>query len=207
MATTVRNLLTEVRNAAAALDRKVPGLTKMRKADLIELRNSLWAERDAETGEEPTGVIAAPDGLGDPGDAEPMIDEEDLELAQAATRALFYTEEDPLPVGNVPLVEHHPKYAKQASDRLGAAVEAISDATRKAAQAMSTWAWSGYTAVVRSMGHTVRGRVVATELRTPDPDGGGRVLLVVEHPNGAPGRKATRTLHRLVDVKLEPLAS
>jgi hypothetical protein len=111
--------------------------------------------------------------------------------------------------GNVPASEYHPLHAKNltaasaAASRLGTALETISDTTRKAAQALTTVAWRGYTAVVRSMGQPVRGKVVATELRTPDSDGSGRVLLVVQH-NGHPHR---RTLHRLVDVKFEPLTS
>lgn len=85
--------------------------------------------------------------------------------------------------------------------------EAISNTARQAARALVPVAYAGYVAVVRSMGRTVRGKVVDADLRAPDRDGANRVLLVVEHPNGAPGRKATRTLHALVDVKLEPVAS
>lgn len=85
--------------------------------------------------------------------------------------------------------------------------EVISNTARQAARALVPVAYAGYVAVVRSMGRTVRGKVVDADLRAADRNGANRVLLVVEHPNGAPGRKATRTLHALVDVKLEPVAS
>lgn len=80
-------------------------------------------------------------------------------------------------------------------------------ATQAAARKLTAVAWSHQVVVVRSMGRTVRGKVIDTVLRTPGADGMGRVCLVVEHPNGAPGRKPTRTLHALADVKFEALAS
>jgi hypothetical protein len=43
--TTVRQILAEIRATLTRLDRKVPGLTRMRKADLIVLRDTLWAEQ------------------------------------------------------------------------------------------------------------------------------------------------------------------
>lgn len=89
------------------------------------------------------------------------------------------------------------------AEALNTAGLAAQDAARK----LAAVAWSHQVAVIRSMGRTVRGKVVDTVLRAPGANGMGRVLLVVEHPNGARGRKATRTLHALADVKFEALAS
>lgn len=74
---------------------------------------------------------------------------------------------------------------------------------RDAARKLGVVAWANRTAVIRSMGRTVRGKVVDTVLRTPGPDGTGRVCLVVQH-DGHPTR---RTLHALADVKFKDLAS
>lgn len=96
----------------------------------------------------------------------------------------------------------------------------VTEAMRKAARQLAIVAWSRQRAVVRSMGHTVRGRVVDTVLREPGPDGTGRVCLVIEHteqavdklgvrtwqPAGHTGHPR-RTLHALADVNFEPLAS
>lgn len=95
------------------------------------------------------------------------------------------------------------------------AMTGLTPAMRVAAKALGSVAYDGLVAIVQSMGRTVRGKVVDTVLREEQVTemrrslcvGTGRVLLVVEHPKAAPGRAATRTLHRLVDVEFEPLAS
>jgi hypothetical protein len=74
---------------------------------------------------------------------------------------------------------------------------------REAARKLGVVAWARQVAVVRSMGHTVRGKVVDTVLRAPGANGMGRVCLVVQH-DGHPTR---RTLHALADVQFEALAS
>jgi len=76
-------------------------------------------------------------------------------------------------------------------------------AANAAAQKLATAAWSHQMAIVRSMGRTVRGKVIDASVRTPDASGLNRVLLVVQH-DGHPTR---RTLHALSDVKFEALTS
>lgn len=83
------------------------------------------------------------------------------------------------------------------------ALNTVGLAAQAAARKLAEAAWSYQVAVVKSMGHTVRGKVVDTVLREPGADGMGRVCLVVQH-DGHPTR---RTLHALADVKFEALAS
>lgn len=95
----------------------------------------------------------------------------------------------------------------RSTEPVAQAFTVIDSHVRETARKLGVVAWANHVAVIRSMGHTVRGKVVDTVLREVEHGEAGRVLLVVEHPNGAKGRKATRTLHRLVDVKFEALTS
>lgn len=100
------------------------------------------------------------------------------------------------------------------------ALNTVGLAAQAAARKLAAVAWSHQVAVVRSMGHTVRGKVVDTVLREPGADGTGRVCLVVEHQEEATDRLGVRTwgpaghaghprrtLHALSDVQFEALAS
>lgn len=83
------------------------------------------------------------------------------------------------------------------------ALNTVGLAAQAAARKLAAVAWAHQVAVIRSMGHTVRGKVVDTVLREPGADGMGRVCLVVQH-DGHPTR---RTLHALADVQFDTLAS
>lgn len=75
---------------------------------------------------------------------------------------------------------------------------------REAAQQVAKVAYANLVAMVRSMGRTVTGKVVDVVLREPTPgDKDGRVLLVVQHD----GYRTRRTLHKLAEVDLKPVAS
>jgi hypothetical protein len=92
------------------------------------------------------------------------------------------------------------KTPAQVNERLSAVP---SDSALKSARELTAIAWADRVAIVRSMGRTVRGKVVDVALRAPGPDGTGRVCLVVQH-DGYPTR---RTLHALADVQFKALAS
>lgn len=180
--------------------------SKLRKAELVQLLADLQDQQSGEAraleGSEPeldTPTVPAPQ----PADVGTKLHEagEDLvgKLMREATEDRLVAEQT-----NQAAVDSWQELGARAVRDVTQALHAISDSMRKAARELGKVAWSGYTAHVRSMGREVAGKVVDTVLRDPGPDGMGRVCLVVEHPNGAPGRKATRTLHKLTDVRLEP---
>lgn len=210
-------------------DYPLPGLSKMRKAELSALLAELTDENEAAdmTGhwaEQGAGVdpeTAQPFKIGtklheqaeayDAAVGEPQVYQGAMHEAEAvdvaAVDALIGQE-----FGDVAVS------LRGLADATRALVEPLSKAFRASAQAVGRVAWANMRATVTSMGHTVRGRVVDTVLRTPDANG-GRVCLVVEHAEQAidwhgvrtweavaPGY-ARRTLHRLVDVDLTPLTS
>jgi hypothetical protein len=101
---------------------------------------------------------------------------------------------------------------------VGKAIEPMGAAMRASAKQVGRVAYGGLQATVRSMGHVVQGRVVDTVLRTPNPDGASRVLLVVQHLRQADTnwRGETvwnetphwrRTLHTISDVQFSDLTS
>jgi hypothetical protein len=175
----------ELRAAIKELDPQRP-TSKLRKAELV----TLLAELVAKDNEPPA------DGLFElAGDVagEPERSNEDL-----LGRALQGVSHSLAPVAT-------------ALGRMAGA------AMHKAARDLTRVAWANQVATVRSMGHTVRGQVVDVVLREPGEDGMGRVCLVIQHRQRAETRLGTtvweptpayrRTLHRLVDVQFEPVAS
>lgn len=87
--------------------------------------------------------------------------------------------------------------AQRVAEAVQPVVETIKENDRASARQLAMQAFANEPVTVRSMGQQVPGKVVDAVLRTPDRNGRGRVLLVVEHANSA---TKTRTLHRLHDV-------
>ena len=148
------------------------------------------------------------------------------EKANQAEQELTYEEDQDFALGDVPELEYDTADAQvfQGAMHEATTPEAVGDtlrvlansaanvaqalntaglAAQAAARKLAVVAWSHQVAVVHSMGHTVRGKVVDTVLREPGSNGMGRVCLVVQH-DGHPTR---RTLHALADVQFEALAS
>lgn len=207
-------------------DYPLPGLSKMRKAELVALLAELaeladmtghWAEQGAGVDPEAAQPFEIGTKLHEQAEAydaavgEPQVYQGAMHEAEAADVAAVDALIDQ-EFGDVAVS------LRGLADATRALVEPLSKAFRASAQAVGRVAWANMRATVTSMGHTVRGKVVDTVLRTPDANG-GRVCLVVEHAEQAidqhgvrtweavaPGY-ARRTLHRLVDVDLTPLTS
>lgn len=192
----------QLREQVAALDPNRP-TSKLRKAELITLLGELAQEElgaqdriffnpEDEQAQGPAWEI----GTALHAATEAYDAQEDEAQDVAAVDAVIAQE-----FGDVALsLRDLAEVARKLTDPFGTAM-------RESAKQIGELAYNHLAATVRSMGRKVTGRVVDTVLRTPDTAGHGRVLVVVEHPNAAPGRKATRTLHSLADVAFAPLAS
>jgi hypothetical protein len=182
----------ELRAAIKELDPKRP-TSKLRKAELTTLLAELESKR-AEVEADMTGHWAE-QGAGVDPDGEQVFQGAMHEAEREATEVVDQ-------VISEELADVAPTLADMAGT-IKSVVNLFTAAARTSAQAVGQVAYGQLRATVRSMGRTVHGRVVDTVLRAPDPDGSGRVCLVVQHE----GHSTRRTLHRLVDVQFEPVAS
>jgi hypothetical protein len=174
----------QLRERILADDPTRKGLSKLRKGELIALLRELESKRAEDEAQDMTGHWAEQGA---------DVDPEDAQVFQGA----MHEATTPQAVGDtLRVLANSAQGVADALNTMGLAVNA-------AAQKLATAAWSHQVAVVRSMGHTVRGKVVDASVRTPDASGRNRVLLVVQH-DGHPTR---RTLHALADVQFEALAS
>lgn len=188
----------ELRAMAKEAPANIPagGFSKLRKAELIDFIVAAY-----ETDELLSHAEQAEEELA--GDEDDMtghwaeqgadVDPEDVQVFQGA----MHEATTPQAIGDTLTV------LAGSMTGVAEALNTVGLAAQAAARKLAAVAWSHQVAVVRSMGHTVRGKVVDTVLREPGADGTGRVCLVVQH-DGHPTR---RTLHALSDVQFEALAS
>jgi hypothetical protein len=188
----------ELRAAIKELDPQRP-TSKLRKAELVTLLAELTAKRTAEAVELDRVFSSGAASLGEPQVYQGAMHEAEREATEAVDQVI-----------NEELADVAPTTRELASGKPELNL-------RKAARDLARVAWANQVATVRSMGHTVRGQVVDVVLREPGEDGMGRVCLVIQHRQRAETRLGTtvwestpayrRTLHRLVDVQFEPVAS
>lgn len=196
MARTVPDLLTQVLEQVRDLDRgSVTKARRLRKAELAAMvaEWSTGARDNDRYSAQMDALQAEADMTGHWAEQGADVDPEDVQVFQGA----MHEATTPEAIGDTLRV--------LASSVTGVAdaLNTVGLAAQSAARKLAAVAWERQVAVVKSMGRTVRGKVVDTVLRAPGPDGMGRVCLVVQH-DGHPTR---RTLHTLADVQFEALAS